>query len=138
MMEEPTIPNETRRKQLDELIGALSTAFDELDRLDYQTLGKHADDVDEAHGILLGLHDKAREERDSIPEWDRETVMDIVLTHVPSDGCDVERMDGEIVHRFEVGPHGDSTTVSYCVSVTNGKEYLIIDTPAGREEVWSN
>lgn len=138
MQQQIELPDKERRDELKGLIKELEGAR--------TNLSPNADSVpDEVTGALQTADSRLAEAlaevrsiRDEIPEWDRDTVQELVLEHSTKRDTEVRRVDNEVVFTFEVGAHGDKEKLRYSHVPGGDSQWLHVDTEDGWEEVWSN
>jgi phosphoglycerate-specific signal transduction histidine kinase len=136
MMELPEIPNEERRTQLQQARTTLEEVAAVLSTIDPLVDGVDERRFREAEETIDIMHSTVEDELASIPQWDEELVLDIVLENLGGPGTGVRIVDDTIVHSFTAGGHGNSLEAEYTVQVGTGQEALSVDTGTTMQEVW--
>lgn len=135
-MTNASLPDHERRAELEDHLDKVEAAINRLpgdDQIGPANIGAAREGLFEAKQTL-------RDELDAIGEFDDSLVYELVLEHAGRSATTTERVDSEVVLRFEHGPMGDETDIRYAVHVTQGSEWLHIrdDDEDTWVEVWSN
>lgn len=132
MQDSIQIPDEDRRNQIEEEIGSLKRALDSVEEVESDRAFTTAQNgINDAIEMLEG-------ELEDAPEWDRQLVKELVLDHAGNHDTTTERVDTEVVLRFEMETANGPKEFRYAVAVASGNEWFHVRRNGNWAEVWRN